>query len=448
MTPMKTTVIPIRVRPMLAILAATLVIPSAWADTITVAPSGGDYTTIQAAVDAANPLGGDTIQVAAGTYTENVYIDIPVSIVGAGPGSTIVDGGGAGSVFDVYSEQLVVPVDISLVGMTIRSGSSGSGGGGVFVNGLLADDLLVTLDTCVVSGNAATGASHGGGIHSYYAGVRILNSTISGNSTFTAPTSSTRLGGGIYAQGGNLTVTNSTISGNTAGKGGGLYLLSSPVAEITHATFSANTATGTGNTGGGVSVNASSLTLTNSIVAGNTATTNPNISGSLLPASSTNITSGDPKLAALADNGGPTPTHALLTGRPALNAGTGSTTGDQRGVTRPQGSAPDIGAYENAAPVIAQGASVAATMDEDGSPASWTTPAITAADSDTGSTLTWTKESGPSHGTATVSGTGAAPTVVYSPAADWNGSDSFVMKVSTTLPNFRVVGILLFALMT
>jgi hypothetical protein len=65
--------------------------------------------------------------------------------------------------------------------------------------------------------------------------------------------------------------------------------------------------------------------------------------------------SGDPLLGDLADNGGPTQTHALLTGSPAIDAGP-PTDGDpiacpppdtdQRGVSRPQGSACDIGAFE------------------------------------------------------------------------------------------------------
>jgi hypothetical protein len=69
----------------------------------------------------------------------------------------------------------------------------------------------------------------------------------------------------------------------------------------------------------------------------------------------TNASPIDPLLAALADNGGSTQTHALLLGSPALNAGNPLETGsggfacaasDQRGVARPQGSACDMGAFE------------------------------------------------------------------------------------------------------
>ncbi|OGV67545.1 MAG: hypothetical protein A3K18_28875 [Lentisphaerae bacterium RIFOXYA12_64_32] len=82
------------------------------------------------------------------------------------------------------------------------------------------------------------------------------------------------------------------------------------------------------------------------------------------------------------------------------------------------------------APVIAQGTSVSRIMDEDGSPMTWSAPTLSATDADN-DTLTWSRQSGPAHGTATVEGTGAAPTaVVYTPTADWNGSDSFVVRVS------------------
>ena len=56
----------------------------------------------------------------------------------------------------------------------------------------------------------------------------------------------------------------------------------------------------------------------------------------------------EPLLGALADNGGPTLTHALLTGSPAIDAGNDAAcpATDQRGVTRPQGAHCDIGSYE------------------------------------------------------------------------------------------------------
>jgi hypothetical protein len=57
---------------------------------------------------------------------------------------------------------------------------------------------------------------------------------------------------------------------------------------------------------------------------------------------------GDPALGALADNGGPAATHALLEGSPAVDAGDPGPcpASDQRGVPRPQGPGCDVGAYE------------------------------------------------------------------------------------------------------
>lgn len=83
--------------------------------------------------------------------------------------------------------------------------------------------------------------------------------------------------------------------------------------------------------------------LTNTIVAGNTAASAPDVSGTTT--GTHNLTSGDPKLAPLGDYGGPTQTMALRPGSPARNAGapTGRTT-DQRGF--PIVGLPDIGAYE------------------------------------------------------------------------------------------------------
>jgi len=80
-------------------------------------------------------------------------------------------------------------------------------------------------------------------------------------------------------------------------------------------------------------------------------------------------------------------------------------------------------------PVIAQGTSVSATMSEDGFPTAWSTPTISATNLE-GDTMTWTLATPATHGTATVSGTGASPTITYSPTANYNGTDSFVVQVA------------------
>ncbi|HOZ48105.1 MAG TPA: tandem-95 repeat protein, partial [Candidatus Hydrogenedentes bacterium] len=86
----------------------------------------------------------------------------------------------------------------------------------------------------------------------------------------------------------------------------------------------------------------------------------------------------------------------------------------------------------NNAPVITQGAGpLSVTMSEDGAPTPWSAPTLGATDADPGDTLTWSVSSAASHGTATVSGTGASPTTfTYAPTANWSGSDSFTVRVS------------------
>jgi len=82
----------------------------------------------------------------------------------------------------------------------------------------------------------------------------------------------------------------------------------------------------------------------------------------------------------------------------------------------------------NGLPVITEGTSTSVTMDEDASPTPFSL-ALHATDAD-GDTLTWSVPSGASHGTATASGTGSSKNIGYTPTADYNGSDSFVVQVS------------------
>jgi LPXTG-site transpeptidase (sortase) family protein len=79
-------------------------------------------------------------------------------------------------------------------------------------------------------------------------------------------------------------------------------------------------------------------------------------------------------------------------------------------------------------PIIAQGASIGVTMSEDGSPIAWSTPTITSSES----SLTWSLDTQAVHGVATVSGTGISPTITYVPALNYNGTDSFVAKVTNS----------------
>jgi len=171
---------------------------------------------------------------------------------------------------------------------------------------------------------------------------------------------------------GTATLTNCTLSGNQAesgdfGSAGGGGVFNGGTATLTNCTVSGNSAFGGsgGSYGGGVfNTNSGTATLTNTIVAGNAG---DDIVGTIT--GSNNLIGGDPLLAPLADNGGPTQTMALLPGSPAINAGTatGAPNKDQRGFDRV--GAVDIGAFESDIVVVATTTTVnAANATYDGLP--------------------------------------------------------------------------------
>lgn len=308
-------------------------------------------------------------------------------------GLTIAGGKTTGSGGGIFNQDEA----LSLTNCVITGNSAGVSGGGIFVqsgNGTLA------LQGCTVSNNqvpTGSGLEHGdgGGINlNGPSALTIDRSTISGNTA-------NDQGGGIYFyQNGSLNVTNSTISGNTAksGRGGGVYFfgtVTNGAFRLRNSTLSGNAA---GTEGGGIALcfvngrfTVQNCTITenssgkgaggiartgttptgrvyveSSIISGNTGLDSDVTAFSFLyldfcaiggPAGqisysgSNNLPFGtNLKLAPLADNGGPTKTHALDSASPAVNAGSnplGLTT-DQRGLgyVRVFGSGPDIGAFE------------------------------------------------------------------------------------------------------
>ena len=277
---------------------------------------------------------------------------------------------------------------------SVFSGNQSTGDGGALYN--YSDDTL-TVHSSVLNNNSAVGG--GGAIWNYSASksmVRVENSTLSGNradyggglanfgtakviaSTVNANQALIRHGGGMQNFG-TLTVLNSTVSGNaatnstTGGDGGGIFN------EAGSTTLMNSTLTGNqANQGGGIRSD-SLLTLGNTLIAGNTATTegreisvgggawnsqghnligfsgNAGVSNSVTLASSdfTPTVALDAIIGVLADNGGPTQTHLLAAGSPAVDAGDNAlipadVTNDQRGVARVQGAQVDVGAVEGA----------------------------------------------------------------------------------------------------
>ena len=338
-----------------------------------------------AAVDAcsAGSGGTDIITLPAGTYAltvagtgeeSNVTGDLDilgdVSIKGAGAGISVIDGGGIDRVLDVVGSHVV-----GLDNLTITGGGTTAEqpGGGVYNRGALtlqnaqvtgntashngggirSDGTLAIVDS-TISDNHSQGSS-GGGIFSQSGSITITRSTVSGNIAWNH-------GGGIYSATAAMTITTSTFSGNSTQQfdGGGIYRQSASLA-IDNSTIAYNVAA---TSGGGV-YGASGVRLVNTTIANNTAVSGPDCSGSpnsmghnfirdlggcsFTPATGDIIGTLDAGLGPLQDNGGPTFTHALLPGSPAIDAGdnTACPSTDQRGAPRPAGLACDIGAYES-----------------------------------------------------------------------------------------------------
>jgi hypothetical protein len=308
---------------------------------------------------------GDSIVVAAATYTENLTIGFSLKVIGSGASTTIIDGRGVNTVVTIPNSGTFV----TLSKLTIRNGlvnGQAAAGGGINNAGTL------TISNSTVSGNQAStncgrpfSGSFGGGIYNRGT-LTITNSTVSGNTAFATNCDGFffchSFGGGIFNGGGTLTVNTSTISGNFvrargAAFGGGIY----GTATISNSTVSGNSA----GSGGGIDYPS---TLQNSIVSNNSG---GNCKGTMT-SNGYNLSSDntcnfhgsgdrnntDPKLGPLQNNGGPTQTQALLPGSPAIDAGnpSGCTDGhghllktDQRGYPRPDhedSGGCDMGAYE------------------------------------------------------------------------------------------------------
>ncbi len=244
----------------------------------------------------------------------------------------------------------------------------------VIYSGAFGTSGVLNVTNTTVDNNKATGIYMTNSV-TFGGTARVVNSTISNNTAAGAN------GGGIRFNADQMTITNSTVSGNSASGGGGISVAragggTNPALILTNCTITANTAT---SGGGGIQVEQTNIALRNTIVAGNTSSAGtPDFNfqyggatslGNNLIGNSTNtgsqtaqwlasdILNQDARLAPLANNGGATKTHALLSNSPAINAGnscvlTANGCGDgnaavptdQRGAAR--FGTVDIGAYE------------------------------------------------------------------------------------------------------
>jgi len=336
--------------------------------------SDGKISLREAIIASNNTAGANTIALPAGTYLlqragtddnamfGDLDINDDLTLLGESSDSTIIDAAGIDRVIHVRSG-----VSATLNDITVRGGILGpnSRGGGVLAE--LATSVV--LNRVVVTANSSY---HGAGVHNLGSNVVVNDSTISGNTadqgagiyndggstklervTITGNNSTSTAAGILnYGMGATLDLVNVTISGNTGGgNGGGLY--TKRAATITNSTIADNSAVA----GGGIFIaNPGSVTLRNTIVAFNVGGNanqpvtslgdNIDSGNSLGLAGAGDMINTDPMLGSLQNNGGYTLTRALLSGSPALNAGsaTAAPATDQRGL--PRDTMPDIGAFE------------------------------------------------------------------------------------------------------
>ena len=330
--------------------------------------------------DSCGPYGGGILSI-RGTLT---LIDSTVSGNGAWHGEEIWSVGHGGGIVSFGSE-------VEVTRSTISDNEAANGGGI-----LLMYNTTATITESTVSGNRA---SFSGGVGNWNSALTLVRSTISGNR-------SAWWGGGVFSwtdpveEEQQTTILNSTVSGNTAGIpgensesfrfGGGIM----NAGGLTRILFSTVTGNQAATSGGGVytgiledqeattEVEGSLIwrntlsdgTTPDDVAAGSTVTLAADstvarydsLGYNLVGTAGVNVDfssefkkTGDQTavpvgtwLGALQDNDGPTHTHALLAGSPAIDAGTctdhtdATITTDQRGVSRPQGTRCDIGAFE------------------------------------------------------------------------------------------------------
>jgi|GEM_PF-6553190 len=351
------------------------------ASTWYVAPTGNDSNPCS---DAGSPcltingaLGkaadGDVINVAMGTYTGT-----GVAVVTINKAITISGGWDAGfttqsglSIIDAEAARRGIATSNNTVVLDrfqIQNGHVGAlGGSGA---GIVNQDGNLTINNSIIRANllgdwCCGGGNGGAGINNWGNGEITLNNTTVSNNTILGG----YLGSGIHNGGLSVTLNNSTVSGNVGSEG--IYN-SSGILTINNGTITQNQDMGIRNVGGEISLQNTIIALNgpeadcinaegydgtvtsygyNLIGNGTgctfTPTTGDQVGTSFYPINA--------RLGPLQDNGGPTLTHALLSGSPAFDTGNPVLPGsggsaclatDQRGITRPMESACDIGAYE------------------------------------------------------------------------------------------------------
>lgn len=316
-------------------------------------PASTDVSLREAILAANSDAGHQQITFAdglSGTLTltrGELAVTDSVEISGPGARAITVDANGQSRVFNVDNSASSL-LDVTISGLTITGGTSAEAGGAIYSSENLTLAEVTVSDSTSSSGDFLGG----GGLFGRDGTVVLTGSTFSGNSV----TSSRGEGAAVRARfGTTLIVNNSTFSGNTSSTVGGAIAASDiRRAEINNTTIANNT----GQRGALFLWNLSEDGLVrNSILADNISTLNIDpdydfgsagtrtFHNSLIEdgdtvTGSNNIIGLDPMLSPLQDNGGPTQTHVLLPGSPAIDAGDGAfavdaaaspLTSDQRG---------------------------------------------------------------------------------------------------------------------
>ncbi|MBU1232394.1 MAG: hypothetical protein KKD01_02875 [Proteobacteria bacterium] len=349
------------------------------------------YCTLRAAIEETNSLpGADTIILRSGGYfleesgfgedeaaTGDLDILESVTISGEGAGATVVDGGGLDRIFDIHgagSRVVIKNLSIQHGNLAPDPGDPDRGGGAIRNRGLLTLRAVAFTENNVQEGSdvAGGGALYNRGDCRLITSSLFFNTAMMGGAIWNGPGSTMHIdgttvrqntsagGGGVLNQGAlylnNTTVSNNRIQGNGTPQGGGIH--NSGVLDVVQSTIAENKVD---RSGVGL-FNEGELTIMNSLIASNEGRNcllfsslhsfggNLDSDGSCDLNHETDLNRLNPLLGPLRDNGGPTWTHALLFGSPAIDSAQDLSKqgllSDQRGDVRPQGKGYDIGAVE------------------------------------------------------------------------------------------------------
>src|SRR6266404_3494730 len=304
--------------------------------------SDGTLTALMSSISSNSVAGGSGTNGLGGGLYNNGTMGLTNSAVNGNSATGGADGDGGG----IFNGGTLTITTTTVGSNTATSGSGNNTGSAA--GGAIANDLgTLTLDHSTVSGNVAQGGSaglaQGGGIANVLGTVIADDSTVSGNIARQGAGTGSGLvqGGGIFNGQGSVTPTHSTLTANNPGA----IFNSDGVVEIGNTILAGNNTLDLF-TGLGTDIHSDGANLFGTL----------NVPISAGPGDQFNLAAAALRLGPLQNNGGPTFTHALLCGSPAINAGdnTGAPATDQRGFPRIVYGIIDIGSYEftSNAPVI------------------------------------------------------------------------------------------------